>query len=266
MAYGFCKGLLHGAVISVVGLAGLSLLAPVPEEGKTVTPEAVMPADEPVIPNEAAEKQSDMAQDDVEAIVSAPNEISQNEISAPVQDQPTDSNETPQGPQAATVDLPVGSEFGRGGDVVPHMPAPMVSDTQSRQTDAPAVSAPVEEPAPVAITDPGTQPATDLPDTSLTGTQEPQQIEDMPKTDLPIVLEVPRVMEAPEMIGGAEPDHVPTVVPTVAGEGEQIIPKEVIVTPVEREEPDSSSVSPSLPNPGLDLSMPPDLSDLRVLE
>lgn len=265
MAHGFWKGLLHGAVISVAGLAGLSLLTPVSDDAAqdgTSVPEQREPVPiqaEPADEQPAAPEERPTDADGEQIEISVPEEVA-----PPAASEPADSGNTSQGPEAATMDLPVGSEFGRGGDVVPHMPAPMESDTQSRHTDAPAVSAPTAEPAPVAITDPGAQPATGAPDAKLTETQEPQS-EDAPEPDLSVSLEAPDVMKAPQMIGSAEPDEAPAIGAANAGEGDEVdAPALPEVVPVEKGESQDVADPPALPSPVIDLSTPPDLSDLRV--
>ena len=152
----------------------------------------------------------------------------------------------PQGetdPVAEAVALPVGSEFGRGGDVAPRPPAPLAPGRPD-QAEAPAVAAPPSEPAPVAITaaEPRPKPA-DEGDGPVQGA--PAVGEDAPRLDRPAALPQPTALAAPGRTVADAPDAAPSIPPDQpAGQ---------------------APATPGLPAPALDLSLPPDLSDLQGL-
>ncbi|WP_237168584.1 hypothetical protein [Paracoccus shandongensis] len=155
-------------------------------------------------------------------------------LAAPVPQGETD-------PVAEAVDLPVGSEFGRGGDVVPSAPAPLAPGRPD-QPEAPAVMAPTSEPVPVAITaaEPRPQPA-GQGDGPVQGI--PAAGEDAPDLDRPAALPQPAILAAPGRTVADAPDAAPAI------PGDQ----------------PASPAAPGLPAPALDLSLPPDLSDLQGL-
>lgn len=206
MARGFWTGLVQGGLLGIAALAVLSLAAPAPH----------------------------IAPDPAPAPMAAPRP------EAEPQPQPAPPPEPAAAPRAGTVDLPVGSEFGRGGDVAPMVPAPLPTG-RPVQPEAPAVVAPTAEPAPVAVTaaDPRPQPAGEhdgpVQDAPAVG-------EDAPDLDRPAALAVPTAPIMPGRAMADAPDAAP-VVPT-----------------------DRDAVpTPGLPAPALDLSLPPDLSDLQGL-
>ncbi|MTD98819.1 hypothetical protein GIY56_00790 [Paracoccus sp. YIM 132242] len=206
MARGFWTGLLHGGVVSIAAVAALSLAAPVPRPEPAPVAQPA-PRVAPVEPKPAA----------------------------PVP-------QAGDAPQAGAVDLPVGSEFGRGGDMAPHLPAPLATERPD-QPEAPAVMAPTSEPAPVAVTaaDPRPQLAGER-DGPVQGA--PDAGEDAPQLDRPAALTLPTALAAPGRTVTDAPDAAP-VVPQA--------------------EPAQASPAPGLPAPAPDLSLPPDLSDLRGL-
>lgn len=204
MAHGFWTGLLHGGVLGIVALTALSLATPLPQP---------QPQPQPV-----------------SQPVSAP----QPAASRPVASRPGDA------PQAGEVDLPVGSEFGRGGDIAPRLPASL-ADGRPMQPEAPAVMAPASEPAPVAVTIPDPRPQ------PLGGQDGPVQTapaagEDAPDLDRPAVLAQPVAPAAPDRAMADAPDAAPAMPLDLPG-----------------------NPAPGLPAPVLDLSLPPDLSDLQGL-
>jgi hypothetical protein len=202
MARGFWTGLLHGGVISIAAMAALSLAAPLSQ------PEA-----EPVVePTPQA---------------------------APAE--PAPAPQASDAPQAGSVDLPVGSEFGRGGDAAPRLPAPLTAE-RPVQAEAPAVMAPTSEPAPVAVTaaEPRPQPAGEQ-DGPVQA--DPDAGEDAPQLDRPAVLAQPSLPAAPDRAMAADaPDAAPAMPLDLPG-----------------------NATPGLAVPTLDLSLPPDLSDLQGL-
>lgn len=209
MARGFWTGLLHGGVAGIAALAAFSLAAPLPQQ-------------EP----EAATKP-------------APVEVQPAPAPQPDAPQPS-APRTSDAPQAGTVDLPVGSEFGRGGDAAPRLPAPLAVE-RPVQPEPPAVMAPSSEPAPVAVTaaDPRPRPADDGDGPVQTA---PAAAEDAPQLDRPAVLSQPVALTAPDRAMADAPDAAPAMPLDLPG-----------------------SPAPDLPAPALDLSLPPDLSDLQGL-
>ena len=220
MARGFWTGLLHGGAISIVAVVALSLAAPLTQQ----EPESA-PAPEP-------------------APVFVPVEPQPTPAPAPAAPQPGGV------PQAGSVDLPVGSEFGRGGDLSPRRPAPLAAERPD-QAEAPAVVAPTSEPAPVALTaaDPRPQP---LGEQDGPVQDAPAAGEVAPQLDRPAVLPLPVAPAAPDRARAETPDAAPAV---PAAEPPSLVqPGQAVPTR-----------TPGLPAPALDLSLPPDLSDLQGL-
>lgn len=219
MARGFWTGLLHGGATGIAALAAFSLATPLPQRDPEAAPNSApvetqsAPAPQPSAPQPAAPQPS---------------------VPQPSARLPGDA------PQAGTVDLPVGSEFGRGGDAAPRLPAPLAVE-RPVQPEAPAVMAPTSEPAPVAVTaaDPRPQPADDGDGPVQTA---PAVAEDAPQLDRPAVLSQPVALTAPERAMADAPDAAPAMPLDLPG-----------------------SSAPDLPAPALDLSLPPDLSDLQGL-
>lgn len=254
MARGFWTGLLHGGVLSVGTLLLLSLMVPLPGiEGPETVPAAVGDAPEP-------------------------------EVAEPVAgDVPAGGGDV--APAAAALDLPVGSEFARGGDVAPNLPEPLAAPAaRLDQSEAPAVTAPAAEPAPVTVTGDARRPET--ADQDGPGLAQPDAGESAPVLDRPEAMPAPDLQQAPQMVGQGGQDSAPgrPDVP-VAEEPVQVAPVEV---ETETEEPTEESMvelraepepepapapipaeqapAPVLPAPAPDLSLPPDLTDLRSME
>lgn len=209
MARGFWTGLFHGGVVGIAALAALSLAAPLPQPEPAPAAE---PAPEP-----------------------RPVEPRPNPVKPQSARQPGDT------PQAGAVDLPVGSEFGRGGDLAPSLPAPLTQDRPA-QAEAPAVMAPTSEPVPVAVTipDPRPQPAGEQDGPVQTA---PAAGEDAPDLARPAALAQPVASAAPRRAMADGPDAAPAMPLDLPG----------------------ANPAPGLPAPALDLSLPPDLSDLQGL-
>lgn len=214
MARGFWTGVVHGGLLSAAALAGLSLLAPVPWRNQT--------APAPKAQSEAAPKAQPDAQPEAAPAIAATPEpaVTPPADQAVPSDQASSAEtmpaETPDAPLAAAVDLPVGSEFGRGGDVAPRLPAPLaVPAARMDQTEAPAVSAPAAEPAPVAITGPVERPEARMPGGNLTPTPMPEG-EAAPDFARPSVLDAPSLVTTPDMAGASDPDQIPEARPVAA--------------------------------------------------
>lgn len=219
MARGFWTGLLHGGVVGIAALAALSLAKPLPQ------PEPAAPAPAPIrVAPQPAE----------------PRSVQPRPADPPAAEAPSSEPRTGDAPQTGKVDLPVGSEFGRGGDAVPRLPAPLASE-RPVPAEAPAVIAPTSEPAPVAVTaaEPRPQPAGEQDGPVQTA---PDAGEDAPQLDRPAVLAQPSLPAAPGRAVADAPDEAPAMPLDLPG-----------------------SPAPDLPAPTLDLSLPPDLTDLQGL-
>ncbi|MBU2958704.1 hypothetical protein Q4511_02055 [Paracoccus sp. 1_MG-2023] len=203
MAKGFWKGAFHGGMIGVAGLVVLSLIAPQSRQ-------------EPPARNETTP-----------------------EAALPAAEAPPPERQ-PDQPLADAVDLPVGSEFGRGGDVTPNLPSP-VAET-ARQSEPMAVRAPVAEPAPVRAPVDNARPQT-AADPITPVQQGPAASEDAPSLAVPAA---PQVMRTDTAAIRPEPGAAPDGLPDRPQAGD--------------------TQPPALPQPALDLSLPPDLSDLPGME
>lgn len=264
MAGGFWKGLLHGAVVGVVGLGGLSLLNPVTREDKAPQVDAGGKA-------EPTESTPAPAQQQPETEAGAMHDSKTGDQGkgagrADISDNDDDNGK----PQAMTVELPAGSEFGRGSDTTPRRPAALPTH------------APVVRPSPLAATAPADEavsarelPAELRPDSGMPAQSELPESETMPEFDLPGAQPVPTGGEAPALVGLEAPDSLPaTAIPQLAEpqitEQKQLSGQEQDSDAVEQDaggqEAAQASPTPVLPAPSLDLSMPPDLSELRALE
>ncbi|MDN5568978.1 MAG: hypothetical protein L0G27_09605 [Paracoccus sp. (in: a-proteobacteria)] len=197
MARGILTGVVHGALLSVVALAGLSLLAPLPRDRDRSQP-VIVP----------------------------------------------DRDATPSG----QMDLPVGSEFGRAGDLAPQAPAPIRSDDSNRVAEPVAVPAPRAEPAPTPVTDDNARPETLAGDRMPAQTQ-PAPLDPAPDLQLPGAAgDAPMARNLPGLAPDAPQDSLPQLSNGTAATEDAMDP------------------APRLPSPGLDLSLPPDLTDLRKME
>ncbi|MBC9245473.1 hypothetical protein H4P12_01810 [Paracoccus sp. 11-3] len=339
MTSGFWKGLLHGGLISAGALAVLSLVSPMPQP-------ADAPVDQPVEPVGSAEtgttglaeqsRPADQgAADGPEKMNGALESGSGDEIATapepaapalvdvpPVDPEPLAAPDDDvagrpgEAPVASAVDLPVGSEFGRGGDRLPNLPTPLdVPQGSMGQTEAPGVIAPAAEPAPVTIAVNDARPdAANAAPSALTT----NDAEAAPEFDQPKVLAAPAAPSAPELSRAAQPDSVPDMsafsgvsetfsavieddpnvtvhviepiepaaareteqgeamtLPGTAPEPERVPMSEVssepeATVPVQQSQdhaPDADGpVSPPVASTSLDLSLPPDITELRNME
>lgn len=236
MARGFWRGLFHGGVASVAAVAALSLAVPLQQ------PE---PAREPGVARPVPMPQPAPVLEPVPELTPEPTSVPR---PAPSAARPVDS------PVAGAVDLPVGSEFGRGGDVVPRLPAPLAVERPA-QPEAPAVAAPTSEPAPVAVTaaDPRPEPAGGRDGPVQTA---PVLGEDAPALDRPDALARRATANQPNRLPSVRVDAPLAVRPEPEPEPEPEPVRAPVATP---------TPSPGLPAPMPDLSLPPDLSDLQGL-
>lgn len=220
MAGGFFRGLVHGAAAAAVMIVAGWLVRPLSEP-----PADALPDPHPTAPE------------------------AQPAISAPALAEG--------GPALGTLDVPVGSEFGRSGDLPPRLPAP-VSGTAALPAPAPAIAPPAAEPAPVAATGGSARPeAAPDPDAPLHG--QPVPVADGPALDLPGAegASPPDRPAAPQSTSRAPRDEAP-VAPAP--------PNPAPVSPPTAGPLAEPVAIPRLYAPALDLSLPPDLSDLRRLE
>jgi hypothetical protein len=193
MARGILRGVVHGAVLGVVAIIGLSLLAPLPVDDR-------------------------------------PKPASKGDVTL-----------------SGQMELPVGSEFGRAGDLAPQAPAPIGRGDSDRVTEPVAVPMPRAEPAPTPITNDNIRPDT------LTGDRMPAQSQPAPFDPAPDLQLPAAASDAPlaRSLPGFSPDAPQDRLPQLARDPDQDA---------------AQDTAPRLPAPGLDLSLPPDLTDLRKME
>jgi hypothetical protein len=154
-----------------------------------------------------------------------------------------DGDTTPSG----QMELPVGSEFGRAGDLAPQAPAPIRSTDSDRVAEPVAVPAPRAEPAPTPVTGDNARPET-LAGDQMPAQSRPAPFDPTPDVQLPGAADdTPMVRSLPGFAADAPQDSLPQLVGDPAHDG-------------------APDVAPRLPAPGLDLSLPPDLTDLRKME
>ncbi|TJZ93925.1 hypothetical protein FA743_01215 [Paracoccus gahaiensis] len=159
--------------------------------------------------------------------------------------------------------LPAGSEFGRGGDIAPRLPAPR-SAAPREARDPVAVPAPRIEPAPLTIRDANLRPEIAAEGQGPAPTP-PGEAEGAAGLTLPGLASATRreeVQAAPLPDPGPGRDALPRIAVDSA------TPEHA---PERRNDPQPTTPAPQtstpgLPAPALDLSLPPDLTDLRRLE
>lgn len=286
MARGFWKGLLHGAVIGGICLAGLSLIAPLPElspEQSVVPPPVKVgntahdPMQQPPQSTTTAEptpKAADQpaAQPAVVATESAvPLTTAKPAVSAePVaEDKPKAAEETL---QAVVIDMPTGSEFGRGNDTLLERPASFAPSGQPGPPEPPLLSPP--------STDSVLLPATanrQRPRAILDGQNMAKPIgnvgKNTPEFTRPTGWNAPDEIGLPAMANTGIQDGLPVSEPVQAvarGEADiaakdipQIIAPQISETTPSVPIPASDDTTPDLQRPAFDLSTPPDLGALQ---
>ncbi|MEE2862227.1 MAG: hypothetical protein VYB46_15660 [Pseudomonadota bacterium] len=261
MARGFLTGVVHGGLLGGAALAVLSLLAPLPRTEADAPPERSAPLPEAEADG-PAEQPATQPQPETDAFSPPPADT--DAPSAPLRDAAADGSNQPDAPDVAPfadrpsadpaptptkpldLDLPAGSEFGRGGDLPPVLPEQ--GSSAERAVRAEPLSAPVQEA--VALPPVTTlQPARPETQADGQGPLQPDAGEGAPALTLPAPTstDMPRTTPAtlaqPE--AEAERDVLPQIAPEASG---------------------SPDTAPRLPRPALDLSLPPDLTDLRRLE
>lgn len=256
MARSFWTGLLHGTVVGAFGLTALSLLAPLSEG--TVEPQPMTNG-------------SDLHPDPPSGEVPQPQSMSGNDATpdpSPTQPVAKGITEEPErnAPQAAAIDLPEGSDFGRGHEVAPVLPAQIESLSRQGLSEPPAVAVPTAEPEPITATGADMRPDIVMPKDDFDhSVLSPSEGEEAPDINLPEPRITPQTGAAPGMSEAASQDRLPVLVPEDTGEGARAEPSEN-----GRESQSfgdgSADSAPDMPAPGPDLSIPPDLSELRSMQ
>lgn len=241
MPRGFWTGLSHGAGFGVVALAGLSLLTPLPRQADEAAPppdaaltDAPPAGDEGETAGETPADGGAGTEGGAEAVTEAgagteataeePAETAETGAGVvampPVPRRDSEGREGREGdsPHTAELGLPVGSEFGRGGDMTPTLPEPLLApSTGVKQTEAPVAPAPAAETAPDAETDPDLRPEATAPGALLMPPQDDMADADLlPTSDPPAGFAPPPVVELPRMAGVGEPDSLPRSQPAEA--------------------------------------------------
>ena len=236
MAGGFWTGLVHGGIVSLLAMAALSLAVPLPRDGGPAQDTPAAAVQPPAAPP-AGDRPPAPAQDAPAARNGPPSD-------------PAPSRPASDPPAAAAVDLPVGSEFGRGGDAVPVVPEPLAAGRPDPAQPA-AVIAPDAEPAPLAAPPADRRPEPD-PDGGGPVQIAPDLAEDPPQVEpaAPAAPSRPPALEAPGRAAADAPDAAPA------------LPADLLPAPRDRTPP-PSEIPSEIPAP--DLSLPPDLSDLQGL-
>ncbi len=243
MARGFWKGLLHGGALGVAGLAALSLAMPLSESPSQDVALSQQPAPESPVQQVVP---------DAPTAVVAPEPVPEPAAPAPV------APAADAGPDAGAIDLPVGSEFGRG-DVAPVLPGPLTVPEGRAISDAPAVSAPAAEPSPVTVT--AADPRPDAQFVADDGPERPQPAEGeaAPTLDLPAMQAAPDAAVLPDMGVAGQADLSP-LLPEMVQEPAPQAPAAsapVAQAPAEPAPFDPAPADATAP----DLSLPPSLSD-----
>ncbi|MCF3972271.1 hypothetical protein [Paracoccus salsus] len=274
MARGFWTGLTHGAALSAAVLVVVSLLSPLPvprapgDDGRLANPDEAAPAADRMpmtAPETAPGMPQDAASDPLEAAPAQPEAAD----APPPETRPITSPAEPRGqPDAEAVGLPVGSEFGRGGDIAPRLPAQLRAPADRLdQSDAPAVSAPAAEPAPVAITGSNARP--EVPGDAAQPAQDlPAAGETAPAFERPQPLDSPLRRSVPDMALSGEADRSPAAPGPATPQPVAADPDAEAAQPGDETAPAADTGdamrAPAMPAPALDLTLPPDLSDLRL--
>ncbi|MDB6181415.1 hypothetical protein [Paracoccus fistulariae] len=252
MTRGFWKGLLHGGLLSAAALAVLSLLSPLPSRDELAVG---TPADVPV-PEVSPPDDSADAAPAPEMVEPVTTEVSPVVTGAPSAVAPPETRDES---VISAVDMPVGSEFGRGGDLPPLMPQPLEQPQGAQgQSEAPGVVAPSEETAPVteAVNDARPKAGEGAPAGLVTETAEAA-----PEVDLPSALQMPAALSSPQALGATERDSAPDMsalseprdiaaLDAVEPQPEPGAPVAVIapqpVPPVAEAEPDAPTETPAV--------------------
>ncbi|MBK4215934.1 hypothetical protein JJJ17_08365 [Paracoccus caeni] len=290
MARGFLKGLVHGVALSGAALTVVSLAVP-PSRQDRPTEEQVTAAEAPPVTEAQEQSQPDIEVGVGDAPVVVMSETAEQAVAAPETEMaassPVVAPVSPQTaavsePLASAVDLPVGSEFGRGGDVLPVMPEPLtLPDAARRQAEPQAVWAPVTELAPTAVSAEGARPSAPEKDA-----------EQRQKAEAEVASQIDRPTATATLRSDPPAADAPNAVRDVPGLGRvggpDLLPNKsmVLLRAVESQpvatmidavaEAESGSVgaagrsalpgTPRLPSPMPDLSLPPDLSELRGMD
>lgn len=256
MAKGTGTGLIHGGLAGAAALLALSLAVPLPEAPVAEVDQAEVAAPE-------------VSPETVPAEVAAAEPVAPEAVASP---EPAEAPapEPVASPQAETLDLPFGSEFARGPDLAP--PAPSIPDAPAGLgglTEAPAVAAPTAEPEPVAsaaplqLPDPTAEDAPAIGGLLVPHAETAVQVIGMQPMTAPELPGAPAGLAAP-----ATDESGPDDSPVLAAPAPELAePEPVAPAPEPEPTPASETPTPAQPQaPSLDLSTPPDLTDLRALE
>ena len=293
MAGGFFKGLVHGTLMCGAALAALSLAVP----AERTTRRSSAGTNVVRVPVQDATA--------TDATGSTAPEVFASQNVTPADDQPALAD-APDAPAAAVLPLPVGSEFARGTDIQPSVPQPLQAPAPAMQAGPPVAVLPTAEPAPAlaaalssAAAD---QPAAPPREAAAPASpQAPAPVADEPdlphaptpeaaipvpppgKVLTPALDRRPELAGPPDFTAGgagqSEPSAAIPNAPTDAPDPVAAAPAATALNAVGAEAdaaaPDRAApatensapvTAPALPSPGLDLSTPPDLTDLRAME
>ena len=293
MAGGFFKGPVHGRLMGGAALAALSLAVPAERTaGRSSAGTNVVR-----VPVQDATA--------TDATGSTAPEVFASQNVTPADDQPALAD-APDAPAAAVLPLPVGSEFARGTDIQPSVPQPLQAPAPAMQAGPPVAVLPTAEPAPAlaaalssaAADQPAAPPreaaapaspqapapVADEPDLPLAPTPEAAIPVPPPgKVLTPALDRRPELASPPdftaERAAQSEPPAPIADAPTNSSDSMAAAPAATAPNPVgadaDAAAPDRAApatenpapaTAPALPQPGLDLSTPPDLTDLRAME
>ena len=249
MASGFLSGFAKGAVVATLALAALSLIAPqpklrgVPQEAATKTQAPQHPvADVPAPAAETAPEASAIKADAPLAGTDAPLEDVPD--SAPVMDLP----------------LPAGSEFARGSDDAPRLPAPLTPAKPALPMDAPVVAAPAPEMQPVGTATPSARPQPEEHGPAAPSVQEADSaaialpsapLAEVP-SDVPVAMQSPALEQSPHFS-----DSTP-----LAQSGPVAEVVEVLVQPRAEMPPEPSAQPEPEKSADFPLFLPPSINEL----
>lgn len=251
MAGGFGKGLLHGAVVSVIGLGALSLLAPLSDVDREIEPDATAETQN----TESMPDADARAPDSEETPSSNSDEAAPSTDAGIGQTDPAKARSDDTGPQSTSIELPAGSEFGRGSDTAPQAPADLSRLNREDHPSTLAATTPADDSVPVRELPSDMQPESVVP------TQpDMPEAEEMPGFDLPATQPAPNAGDRPGLADQQGPESPPAAVALTASDPQNED------TELQTETTERQSTAPALPAPSLNLSTPPDLSELRALE
>lgn len=271
MAGGFWKGILHGVAVGGLGLAGLSLMTPLHEQpvatlsekvGEKV-PVSVEAAPRPVQTTRLAELPPKGPDRPVTGPVAEPVIMAKPAVPEPLaKPEPQAEPEVEQKPQMAIINLPPGSEFGRGNDRQLQHPLAFAPAIQSDLAKPPLLDVPLADSGVSLITAVNQRPRANSAGNDVVSPAG-LATEETPKFIQPTGLRAPEEIASPIMVKYAAPDSQPIQLFAFEAEPETAVPGLSPVIPSGPQKVSQDS-APALPRPAFNLSMPPDLSNLRA--